>query len=618
MGCGKTEAALAAAELLAQKLSCGGLFFGLPTQATANGIFSRVEAWAVQQADGTMHTIRLAHGMAAFNDEFQSLAKGTAYTDIDDPTEGLTVHPWFQGRKRVMLDQFVIGTVDQLLMASLKQKHMMLRHLGLAGKVVIIDECHAYDAYMNVYLEQTLQWLGAYGVPVILLSATLPCARRTALVRAYLNQKSKKERETWEDSRVYPLITYTNGEVVQSHAVQMNQAENDVSICPLTDENICTTLLQELSQGGCAGVILNTVSRAQNAAEELRRAGLNVLLLHAHFIATDRAEREKMILSTVGKDSKPKDRDGLVIVGTQVLEQSLDIDFDVMVTDLCPMDLLLQRIGRLHRHDRQRPEGLREARCYVVGAGEGELEKGSRAIYGDWLLLRTRALLPERITLPHQIPDLVQDTYAGADDILLGDSELQEAYKKYNCAEKKKKKKAKAFLLDEPPEPMEDDDEEPNTMNSLLKTMVDDEEGLGEATVRDGAFSVQVLVMMRYDDETIGCFPWIDNGVRVSRSRRPSDESNGEAWQIARQKLTLPHVFCVGKNAKQVIRELEQQNKVDLPQWQESKWLKGELVLLFDKIDGKYHSELLDYDLWYDQDKGLSYEKKEGNICRGT
>ena len=608
MGCGKTEAALAAAEMCAQRSQCGGIFFGLPTQATSNGIFNRIHDWAEKQTEGTLHTIRLVHGMAAFNEKFQSLSRGTAFTDADNPAEGLTVHPWFQGRKRVMLDEFVIGTIDQLLMASLKQKHIMLRHLGLAGKVVIIDECHAYDAYMNVYLDRTLNWLGTYGVPVILLSATLPSTRRAQLIHAYLNQKAGGNPEPWETCREYPLITYSKGTSVEFRAVRMEEARRIVSVLPLTDDKICTILREEMSEGGCSGVILNTVDRAQRLAEELRGNGWNVILLHAHYIATDRAELEQEILRRVGKDSMPSDRDGLVVVGTQVLEQSLDIDFDVMVTDLCPMDLLLQRIGRLHRNqkqDRFRPEKLRSARCYVVDAEDGELDRGSRAVYGDWLLLRTRALLPESITIPDQIQDLVQDTYAEPEEEILRDKALRKAYEKYQLRIKDKENRAKTFVLKSPPK----QSRRIKTMTGLLDTDAPDSEAQGEACVRDGAFSVQVLVMMRHADNTVGFLPWICGGDRVSSSHVPSDE---EGRQVARQRLTLPHVFCVGKNGERVIAELEQRNQECLPEWQNSSWIQGELVLL---LDEQLHCELLDYNLWYHRECGLRYERKEGSYA---
>ena len=181
MGVGKTEAALAAAEVLAQRCGDGGIFFGLPTQATANGIFGRLLDWAQKQSDGLEHSIRLAHGMAQLNTDYLKLQQEPVpvKNTVDDPEERVMVHQWFQGSKQALLANFVIGTVDQLLMAALQQKHVMLRHLGLAGKVVVIDECHAYDAYMNCYLDRALNWLGEYRVPVILLSATLPAKRRT-------------------------------------------------------------------------------------------------------------------------------------------------------------------------------------------------------------------------------------------------------------------------------------------------------------------------------------------------------------------------------------------------------------------------------------------------------
>ena len=118
-------------------IGCGGLFFGLPTQATANGIFGRLLAWAEGQSEGASLGVRLAHGMAELNDDYRALFRGRATTEEDEG--GVTAHPWFDGRKQALLADFVIGTVDQLLMAALKQKHVMLRHLGLAGKVVVID-----------------------------------------------------------------------------------------------------------------------------------------------------------------------------------------------------------------------------------------------------------------------------------------------------------------------------------------------------------------------------------------------------------------------------------------------------------------------------------------------
>jgi CRISPR-associated endonuclease/helicase Cas3 len=417
MGVGKTEAALAAAEIMASKFSCGGLYFGLPTQATANGIFLRLENWAEEQSnrDYARYAIRLAHGMAELNDSYQALFRGSAQVEEDEDSCGLMAHTWFQGTKQALLASFVFGTVDQFLMAALQQKHVMLRHLGLAGKVVIIDECHAYDAYMNYYLDRALEWMGAYHVPVIILSATLPAQRRAELVDAYqkLRLKGKKVDGNWRTSRSYPRITWTAGEQVREASIPLNTPGKTVQMGAVNETELADFLREKLAGGGCGGVLVNTVKKAQNLAKQLAEQlpEWEVCLFHARFVAPDRSKKEESLLRRVGKFSTPKERDRLIVVGTQVLEQSLDLDFDIMITELCPMDLLLQRIGRLQRHKRTRPSGLEQAQCLILTNGEEGFDRGSQKVYGEWLLMRTQELLPKEIMLPNQIAKLVQDTY---------------------------------------------------------------------------------------------------------------------------------------------------------------------------------------------------------------
>ena len=378
MGVGKTEAALAAAEILAARFGAGGIFFGLPTQATANGILGRLVQWADNQPDRLLKCIRLAHGMAELNEEYIRLQEQTVQVEDDwDDSETnehrVQVHQWFRGSKQALLACFVIGTVDQLLMAALKQKHVMLRHLGLAGKVVIIDECHAYDAYMNRYLDRALEWLGWYRVPVILLSATLPARRRAELVEAYQQKRTSAPDAPWKTSCGYPLLTWTDGEEVRQTTIPLDTPSRTVQTVPLTEDGLPGFLREKMQAGGCAGVIVNTVKKAQAVARMLREAlpEKEVQVFHAQFLMPDRAAREQELMERIGKHSTPAQRDGLIVVGTQVLEQSLDIDFDVMVTELCPMDLLLQRIGRLHRHTwRCRPQPMQAAVCAVLDTGE--------------------------------------------------------------------------------------------------------------------------------------------------------------------------------------------------------------------------------------------------------
>jgi len=197
MGIGKTEAALMGAEQLAFQTERKGIFFGLPTQATSNGIFPRIENWLenIHEDDGSKNGLRLIHGKANLNKEYANLANASNIADdIADGNgadnkksyEAFITNQWFSGKKTAILDDFVVGTVDQFLLSALKQKHLALRQLGFAKKVVIIDEVHAYDAYMSQYLQMALTWMASYRVPVILLSATLSAESRCELTKAYL------------------------------------------------------------------------------------------------------------------------------------------------------------------------------------------------------------------------------------------------------------------------------------------------------------------------------------------------------------------------------------------------------------------------------------------------
>ncbi len=607
MGRGKTEAALAAAEVLAGKLGCGGVFFGLPTQATANGVFPRLKIWGERQAADMDLTIRLAHGNAALNEDYRALFDGKADVDADGDS-GLVVHPWFRGRKQALLSDFVIGTIDQFLMAGLKQRHLMLRHLGLAGKVVILDECHAYDAYMNHYLDRVLNWLGAYGTPVIILSATLPAARRAEMIDAYRNADSGAEKgEPWRASRGYPLLTWTQGERVYQEVIEQDTPSREVTLGRLAEEDLADWLRDMLSEGGCAGVIVNTVRRAQEVARKLEDALPNarVELFHSQFLMPDRADKESRLIRQIGKKSTAETRNFRIVVGTQVLEQSLDIDFDCMVIDLCPMDLLLQRIGRLHRHDDRsdRPEKLREPICMVMGAGE-TLDAGSKAVYGEWLLMRTRELLPDRLLLPDSIPTLVQSTYdAPREDELDG---KRDAWEKHSVQLKRKEENADAYCLC-PPDEIEDFPEL-NTINGWLDADVIDNDAKAEAKVRDSDSSLSVLVMVRDDEGVVRFLPWQEHGCDVPADRPPEEST---ARKIAVQRLQLPRSLSAGRMGDRVFDVLAGEMLRYLPGWQNASWLRGELVLL---LRENLTRELCGYQVSYDRKWGLRCQKEADKI----
>ena len=611
MGVGKTEAALAAAETIAGRTMHSGIYFGLPTQATANGIFGRLEEWTKQQSTTEPHSIRLAHGSAQLNEDYRKLFNGDAH--MEEPEDGILVHEWFSGRKQALLADFVIGTVDQLLMAGLKQKYVMLRHLGLANKIVIVDECHAYDAYMNQYLETVLTWLGAYGVPVILLSATLPANRRRDFILAYQNKKGKRNQpdENWMQSQDYPLLTWTDGEEVKQKTIPI-EAENHFVSCQIVPwgiedfQPLVDDLREKLKGGGCVGVIVNTVKRAQALAAALQEhfSSEEVMVIHAQYLMPDRAERERKLIELLGKKSKTGAGrpERLIVVGTQVLEQSLDIDFDYLVTDLCPMDLLLQRIGRLHRHKgRSRPICFKKAACQILCAGE-ELEGGAEAIYGGYLLIRTREILQgcSAISLPGDISPLVQKTYDSAwnPGIITEEYLLAKQAAEEHINTQQQNAKTYCMLTSKL-----------NSRKQLcygllnLEYTLDDSDGT--AAVRDSDPSLDVLCVRRGPEDKLYFMDDYDFQNPLSPQEMPSEDI---ALNIAKQRLRLPHCLCIKGVIDRTIQQLERETKESVGEWLYSHWLHGELFLIFDQ-DMTAH--IGKFKLTYSFEKGLETEKEE-------
>ena len=291
-----------------------------------------------------------------------------------------------------------------------------------------------------------------------------------------------------------------------------------------------------------------------------------------------------------------------MVVGTQVLEQSLDIDFDCLVTELCPMDLLLQRIGRLHRHNRQRPERLRTAKCYVLDTADESLDGGSESVYGKWLLLRTRALLPKTIHLPDDIPNLVQDTYHWTEaDPLADRMDVQNAKEAYEIDQKKREHSAQTYCMPEPRE--EEDEPSMNTIHGYLSDDIGSSEAYAEARVRDGDPSVDVLLMVKHADGTFGFLPWVDAQTSLSGDVPPSKES---CLQILNQRLRLPSRFNKRWTIDSTIQALEEDTCDFLAAWQAANMLHGELFLL---LDESLQGRIDDSTVQYDPDMGFMIQK---------
>jgi CRISPR-associated endonuclease/helicase Cas3 len=433
MGEGKTEAALSASEVWTAALGYRGAYFALPTQATSNQMFSRVRAFLEDRAHGDRLFLQLLHGHASLSAEFEELrALGTDTFGTrgvgESQGESVVASTWFTYRKRGLLAAFGVGTVDQVLMAALSGKHVFVRLFGLAGKTVIIDEVHAYDTYMSTLLERVLEWLSALGSSVVLLSATLPASRRDDLVNAYA-KGLQLESPTLPTTIEYPRIITVSRDGVKSatFASSSPHASKRIGLAWTQMEGLAELLQGQLAGGGCAVAICNTRKDAQRLFQELEphfpgmaSDGYPELdLLHSHFLFADRDAAEKRSLTRFGKPGKASRRPTrAVLIATQIVEQSLDLDFDVMISAVAPIDLLFQRMGRLHRHLRDRPALLSKPVMALIGVpldedGLPKFPRGHLSVYELHLLFRTWLALREResVAIPEDIDPLLNAVY---------------------------------------------------------------------------------------------------------------------------------------------------------------------------------------------------------------
>lgn len=606
MGVGKTEAALVAAEQLAYKTNRAGVFFGLPTQATSNGIFPRIKKWLanIHDENGDPIHLRLVHGKAYLNEEYTNLTQASQI-GIDENTKvdssGFELNPWFAGRKTTILDDFIVGTVDQFLLAALKQRHLALRHLGFSKKVVVIDEVHAYDTYMSQYIQEALTWMGAYGVPVILLSATLPKKTRMQLVKSYMKGRGVRLKESVDADR-YPLITFTDGNQLQTYDRFEKTESKKISFEKVNENEISVLVHDLISEGGVIGIVVNTVKKAQELAKILAEdLGEECIeLLHSAFIASERSRKEEELLKMIGNGEGVKRPEKKIVIGTQVIEQSLDIDFDVMLSELCPMDLLIQRMGRLHRHQRTRPAAHREPVLYVFGIADNlQFDGGSEAVYGGYLLTRTQYYLSDSILLPDHISPLVEKTY-GQEELMI-EQGLQDVYAEYKKdAEKNrelKKDKARVFRLKEP---------------VLVKSKYGSMDLVG--WLENPQFNLseeRAYAQVRDSDETVEVIALLSRGSGYTTFGSDEDLSGKEtddviAKRIASSTIKLPQVLCRTYNIENTLKALEEYTLAHFPLWENSPWLKGTLGIIFDSN----HDFLLNgYKLHYDGKYGLSTER---------
>lgn len=367
-GAGKTEAAVVLAHRLMQVGLACGLYVGLPTMATANQMFERLER-AVDRlfADPAAASVVLAHSARDLSERFREIAL-PADPDADraegpdqDAPAGVQCAEWIaSSRKKALLAALGVGTIDQALLCVLPAAHQSLRLLGLGQHVLVLDEVHAYDEYMLALIERLLTFHAAHDGSAVVLSATLPHDRRQRLADAFrrgLEVKPMSLQCTDDDD--YPLATHVHADGVRETPVERSlEARRSLRVRRFrTETEIVRALVDAAASGCCAVWVRNTVGDAVRGLGLVREAaagegGICVDLLHARFALGHRLAKEEGLLAALGPKGGHEQRRGRIVVATQVVEQSLDLDADLLVSDLAPIDLLLQRAGRLRRHVR--------------------------------------------------------------------------------------------------------------------------------------------------------------------------------------------------------------------------------------------------------------------------
>jgi CRISPR-associated endonuclease/helicase Cas3 len=450
MGEGKTEAAFFAHLELQRRFGHRGLYIAMPTKATGNAMFSRTLDFLKSFAGNRTLDLQLLHGAIQLSDMFQKMQLGQIHSDDGDGA--IQAGSWFTYKKRALLSEYGVGTIDQALLTILPVRHYFVRLWGLANRVIVFDEIHAYDAYTGTLLFHLIRWLRALGSSIILLSATVPPAFRRRLADA-LGEKLP------DQEAAYPRLTRFTGagnKPKQTHFPADHSRHRELVIERLGSEidAIHSCLSEKLPTYGYAGVIVNTVQRAQELyrlfgegkailAENVivgkqLADGTEIHLFHARYPAFERQHREDTILAVygkTGKNGKLTERKGRhILIATQVAEQSLDLDFDLMITDLAPIDLVLQRAGRLWRHQRDIRPLPKPILCIAGLAGSNPGSFGDplwwNAVYQEDFLIKTWEVLAkkEQVILPDEIDLLVNSVYEEFD--IPTDDEMQKRLEK--------------------------------------------------------------------------------------------------------------------------------------------------------------------------------------------
>lgn len=423
MGMGKTEAAFGVAYNLLAAGQATGVYFALPTQATSNRIHIRMSDF-IRRISPEAPATRLIHGNSWLMQTSPGISPALTETHGNSEDDARTGRDWFASSKRALIAPFGVGTIDQALLGVVAAKHFFVRHFALAGKVVILDEVHSYDVYTGTLIDKLIATLEGLGCTVIILSATLTGERREQIV-------SSEDTDNDEENLPYPLISgRCEGDVfepVSAEPPQSRSVEIEFIDVEKAEQEACSLA----RKGGAVLWICNTVDAAQKQYARLNQLAGGAFptgLLHSRFPFHRREHLEQEWMNRFGKDGAA--RCGSVLVSTQVVEQSVDLDADLMITELAPTDMLLQRMGRLWRHEREKRPAENARLCVLEETKTLEAFRhmdaqkiikalGTKAyVYAPYVLLRSLDVwkAQQRVTLPGQIRSLIESTYCYRDD----------------------------------------------------------------------------------------------------------------------------------------------------------------------------------------------------------
>lgn len=414
MGSGKTEAALYLAHQLLAAKKANGLYFAMPTRLTSEKIYDRLNTF-------------LSHTIPAAENRNALLIHGEAWLNwiLEQPSDSaengaVNANPdsWFQSAKRALLAPFAAGTVDQALLSIINVRHSALRAFALAGKVVVFDECHSYDAYTGELIAALIQNIRKWGGTVIILSATLTAEAK----RKFLGENSCASLTSRSS---YPLITIAEPEKPLEFIEFQPEKTDTVKIRHTGDDSAAMReALKHALRGEQVLWIENTVFGAQNIYKQLACGpqGIEVGLIHSRFPAFLRREQESKWVDLLGKNGADNRRKhGRILVATQILEQSVDVDADFLISRLAPGDMLFQRIGRLWRHEKLnavRPQQAKREMLLLIPeeCSAPEQIQGNTHIllpYDPYWMLRTCEIWKEmnEVHIPDDIRPVLEKIY---------------------------------------------------------------------------------------------------------------------------------------------------------------------------------------------------------------